>query len=266
MPDHSVVELQVMAFEALADLCESLTPAQWSMDTDCPGWNVQDNISHIVGTESTLLGRQAPAHDPGEKDWIKNPIGANNEVHVDYRRSWSAQQVLEEYREVIGERIGAIRSVSEDDLDAESWTPIGPGKVRDLLAIRIMDVWVHEQDIRRATGNPGGLEGPVASHVFSRHQSAIPFVVGKKAGAADGSTVVFDVVGQEPFAVGVETKRASLLDVLPASPDVTLSMDLETFSRLCTGRGDVDALAKTVTVEGDQELGLRVLAEQNFMI
>jgi uncharacterized protein (TIGR03083 family) len=190
-----VVELQVQVFRDIDELLGSLVPDDWATRTECPGWSVQDNVSHIVGTESMLLGRDAPPHEPGAKPWVKNPIGEGNEIQVDYRRSWSPDKVLDEYREVTSERVAAIEKLSDQELAAESWTPVGPGTVRDLIAVRIMDCWVHEQDIRRAVGKPGGLEGPVAEHVFRRHASAIPFVVGKKVGAADGTTVVIDVGG-----------------------------------------------------------------------
>jgi uncharacterized protein (TIGR03083 family) len=261
-----VVELQIQVFRDIGALLESLGPEEWARPTECPGWSVQDNVSHIIGTESMILGREAPAHDPGDKEWVKNPIGANNEIQVDYRRSWAPSAVLDDYREVTAERIKVLEALTDQDLAADSWTPIGPGTVRDLIAVRIMDCWVHEQDIRRAVGKPGGLDTPVATHAFRRHTSAIPFVVGKKVGAPDGTTVVMDVQGQGTIAVGVEGKRAKLLDRPPAEPDVRLEMDLETFNRLCCGRGDPDELVHSVKIEGDEDLGRRVLANQNFMI
>lgn len=261
-----VVALQVQVFRDIEALLESLTPQEWALPTECPGWSVQDNVSHIIGTESAILGREAPAHDPGDKAWVKNPIGASNEVQVDYRRSWPPEKVLDEYRDVTSERIRAIEAMSDDDLAAESWTPVGPGTVRDLIAVRVMDCWVHEQDIRRAVDKPGGLDTPVAAHAFGRHRSAIPFVVGKKVGAPDGTTVVVDVAGQAPFAVGVEGKRANLLTEIPTHADVRLSMDLETFNRLCCGRGDAGDVASGVKIDGDENLGRSILANQNFMI
>lgn len=268
MADIGVVAKTEMAFRALDDLCSSLTPEEWSLPTDCPGWSVQDNLSHVVGTESMILGRPAPEHDPGEKEWIRNPIGASNEVQVDYRRSWPPEKVLEEYREVTGERIKAMKAYSDEDLKAESWTPVGQGTVEDLLAIRIMDIWVHEQDIRRAVGKTGGLEGPVAEHAFGRHSTAMPFIVGKKVAPPDGTTVVFEVTGPAggTVAVGKEGKRAERLDEVPESPTVRLSMDLATFSCLCCGRGDPSALAEQVKIEGDTELGRKIVGELNFMI
>ncbi len=265
MADRSV-QLQVQVFRDIEELLASLTPREWTTQTECPGWSVQDNISHIIGTESMLLGRDAPAHDPGTKPWVRNPIGEGNEIHVDYRRSWPPDRVLDEYREVTSERITALDAMSDEELGADSWTPIGQGTVRDLINVRIMDCWVHEQDIRRAIGKPGSLDGPVAEHAFGRHSGAIPFVVGKKVGAPDGTTVVIDVEGLGTVAVGVEGKRANLLSNVPAQPDVRLSMDLETFNRLCCGRGETTGVASGVKIEGDEDLGARVVQNMNFMV
>jgi len=262
----SVVDLQEMAFNALDELCSSLGADDWAKSTDCPGWSVQDNLAHIIGTESMLLGRPAPEHDPGEKPWIRNPIGANNEVQVDFRRSRTAAEVLDEFREVSGERLKILRSMSDADLDAESWTPIGQGTVRDLVAIRVMDCWVHSQDIRRAVGKPGDLTGPIAEHAFGRHAQAMGFVVGKKVAPPDGTTVVFDVADFGTIPIRVEGKRANRLEAAPVDPDVTLSMSLETFNCLCCGRGDAAALASAVEIHGDTDLGRRVLEQMNFMI
>jgi putative sterol carrier protein len=97
---------------------------------------------------------------------------------------------------------------------------------------------------------------------------ALPFVVGKKADAPEGTTVVYEITGPAggTVAVGREGKRAALLDRVPESPDVKLTMDLETFSRLCTGRGDPEVLAKNVKVEGDEALAQKLLGQSNFMI
>lgn len=260
----SVVELQEEAYRVLDALCSSLTDEEWDRPTDCPGWSVKDNLSHITGTESMLLGRPAPSHEVGEKPWIKNPPGASNEVQVDYRRSWSPAQVLDEFREVTAERSKVLDGLTEADLDAESWTPIGPGKLRDLLAIRVMDCWVHEQDIRRAVGRPGGLEGKIAEHAFGRHAQAMPFIVGKKVSPPEGTKIAFEVGGRR-LGVEMRSPRAVALDDVDR-PDVTLSMDLETFNRLSCGRGDNAEVGKAVKIDGDEALGRKIVASMNFMI
>jgi hypothetical protein len=117
-------------------------------------------------------------------------------------------------------------------------------------------------------GKAGSLEGPVAEHAFARHSSALPFVVGKKVGAPDGTSVVFEVTGPAggTVAVGVEGKRANRLDEIPPAPAVKVAMNLETFNRLCCGRGDPAELADDVSISGDADLGRRIVQQMNFMV
>ena len=82
---ESIVAVLDEEFISLSILCATLTDADWQRPTDNPGWNVHDTIAHIVGTESGLLGRQAPG-DPIEAPHVKNPIGATNEAWVVARR------------------------------------------------------------------------------------------------------------------------------------------------------------------------------------
>jgi uncharacterized protein (TIGR03083 family) len=270
MHDQERVDKMEQVWRSIAELCADLTEPQWKTPTDCPGWSVQDQLSHLVGSESRLLGRVAPEHTPPDTRHVKNEIGARNEVLVDWRRAWPGTKVLGEFREVTGERLRLLRSMRSDDFAAQTQTPIGPGTIRDLLDIRIFDAWVHEQDIRRALNRPGDLEGAVAEHAVGRCALAMPFVVGKKAQAANGSAVVFDVTGAAGriLVIGVDGGRAKPLDTVPASPSVHLTMDVETFACLGCGRWEASrALAPgKVRMEGDRALGERIVAQMNFMI
>jgi hypothetical protein len=48
-------------------MCRDLDVEQWRTVTDCPGWTVQDQLSHLIGIERSLLGEAAP-------DWAE-PLG-----------------------------------------------------------------------------------------------------------------------------------------------------------------------------------------------
>ena len=55
----------------------------------------------------------------------------------------------------------ASRTLAEADdeyFDQPMQTPTGPGTMTDFLATRILDCWVHEQDMRRALDLPSRLE------------------------------------------------------------------------------------------------------------
>lgn len=266
-----VIETLGAVWHSISELCDDFDDKQWQAPTECPGWTVQDQLSHLVGSESMFMGKPLPDHAlAAPAPHARNPIGERNEVLVDYRRSRSGREVLEEFRAVTAERLAQLRAMSDDDLAAETMTPVGPGTLRDLLAIRAFDAWTHEQDIRRAVGRPGELGSEGAAHSVQRCFLAMPFVVGKKAGAPDGTSVVFDVTGESAasLAVVVADGRAKVLPQPPVDPTVRLTMDVEVFTRLGCGRWDPQATLDSgaVRIEGDHALGERILQQINFMI
>lgn len=288
MPDDAtLVDLLELAWRRLGDLCTGLAEPDWAAPTDCPAWTVKDHLAHIAGTEARLLGRPAPEHTPPDTAHVRNEIGEWNEVDVDWRRPWPSPQTLAEFEEVTAARLEALRSYTAEDFDRDSWTPAGPGKVRDFLAIRILDIWIHDQDIRRALGRPGHRDGPVAEHTMGRLFAGMPFVVGKRVAPPDGTTVVFEVTGPagRTMAIGVEGGRAKPLPAppgpgvspvppgdpgvspAPTAPTVVLTMDQDAFVRLACGRGDPKALLaeRAVAISGDEALGRAVAESMNFM-
>jgi uncharacterized protein (TIGR03083 family) len=268
--DQQLVDLLDEVWSSMAALGAELSESEWKTATDVPGWSVQDNFAHIEGMEQRLLGRPAPDHQvPDDLPHVKNDIGAGNEVFVDARRSHAGADVLAEFREVTAERIAQLRAFTPADFARESWTPVGPGTVRDLLPFRIFDSWVHEQDMRRAVGKPGNFDSSIAAVSFDRIVDAMPFVVGKKASAPDGATVVFELSGPlgRTFAIGVEGGRAKMLDAVPSAPSVRVVTDTETFARLGCGRVAAAGALRdaTVRLEGDEALGRTVVEAMNFL-
>ena len=258
----------------IAALCDGLTDEQWARPTECPGWTVQDNVAHMIGTELMLAGEQptSPADAGADLPHIRNDIGKANERWIESYRVRSGHEVLDEFGAVTARRLDALRALSKDDWDREGFTPEGPGPYRTFMEIRVFDCWYHDQDIREAIDHPGYLEGPVADLSIGRiPPKGLPYVVGKKAGAPPGSTVQFVITGTPEIVAAVEVPpegRAVLLAEPPASPTTTLTLDRRTFARLAGGRWSGEK-ARTIgehRVEGDLELGNRVLDNMAFTI
>lgn len=266
--DTEVVDQLAAVWASIAALCGGLTEAEWKVPTECPGWSVQDNLAHIIGIESVLLGRPVPEHLPPDGPHLKNDVGRMNEVWVDSRRALPGHDVLAEYVEVTEARLATLRAPSFD-FTTESWTPVGPATIRDLIPFRVFDSWIHEQDMRRALGKPGDLDGPVAREAIGRVARSMPMVVGKKVAPPDGATVVFAVRGPagRELAIGMHGGRAQVLDATPAEPTVRLTMSDETFVRLGAGRGDPDEILASgaVAIEGNGALGDRIAREMNVL-
>lgn len=264
-----VVELLAEEWASIEDLCGGLIDTEWDTPTDCPGWTVRDLVSHMIGTERMLAGDSAPDAPSHVGAHVRNPIGEANEAWVDARRSVPGREVLAEFAEVTSSRLDQLRAMSPDDFDRVGFTPEGEGPYRTFMDIRLFDCWVHEQDIRRALDRPGHLDGPIAERSVGKIAAAAGYVVGKKAGAPEGATVVFEVHGPTAITVPVVVEgRARVLDEAPSDPTVALRLDTTTYVALGCGRWDAErALADgDVGVEGDEALGRHVLDNMAFTI
>jgi uncharacterized protein (TIGR03083 family) len=245
-----------VAWRSIDALCSTFLEADWKQPTGCPGWTVQDALAHLVDYESRAVGRPAPEHTPSDVSHTKNDRGRSNEVGVDYRRARRGAEVLEEFREVTAARVAQMHRWTDEDLQREMMTPVGPGTVADMLTLRVMDTWTHEQDIRRAVGRPGSTDGAVADEAIAYFSRFLPYVVGKRAAAPDGATVVFEIGPGRRVRVEVVDGRARITESEPPSPTVTIAMPPTTFAALVGGRADVP---DDVSIEGDRTIGRAVV-------
>jgi uncharacterized protein (TIGR03083 family) len=263
-----VLELLEQVWSSIEELCSGLEPGQWTRSTECPGWDVKDQLAHMCGIESRLLGRPQPEPAPDRPSHVRNDLGALNEAQIELRRPWAAEKVLEEFREVTAQRLRVLAGLDPEAWDTERETPLGRAKTREHIAIRVVDSFYHEQDIRRATERPGHMNGAVARHTYERMRGAMPFVVAKRAQAPDGTKVVFLVEAPRdwmtgPFEVGVEAGRGSFTGSKGVGAPVaaTLTFDLESFLRFAGGRWSAErGLGEgRVRIQGDEALARRIL-------
>jgi len=256
------VENLAELWESLDVLLSSLDADEWQAVTGCPGWTVQDNVSHLVDYESRALGNPRPEHAPPELSHVKNEMGRANEVGVDFRRGRSAADGLAEFRQVTAERLAQLRALSDADLAIEITTPAGPGTVASMLTLRVMDTWSHEQDIRRAVSRPGHLEGPAVDEAIGYFCGLLPYVVAKRAAAPEGTSAVFRIGDRAPVAVVVSGGRGRLADSVPATSTVELAMPVGTFDALICGRSDAPGDHR---IDGDTDLGQRIIRNLGVM-
>src|SRR5258706_15331547 len=85
-----------------------LDEKQWQLATDLPGWTVQDNLAHMIGTERMLQGLPPAAAlaEPGAH--VKNPIGQFNEAEIEARRGHTGSAVLAEWNALAELRLATL--------------------------------------------------------------------------------------------------------------------------------------------------------------
>jgi uncharacterized protein (TIGR03083 family) len=252
-------------FDAVVALAEGLAPGEWDLPTACPAWSVKDNVAHVIGIEAMLLGRPTPEVAlPEDLPHVRNDLGRVNEQWIASYRGRSTTDVLADLRAVIAERRAALAGMDQADFDAESVTPAGPDSYGRFMRVRVMDMWMHEQDIREAVGRPGHEDGQAPQAALDELTAALGYVVGKRAGAPPGSRVRFELTGPMARRVDVEVgDRARVVDALAGDPTVTLTLPGHVFARLCGGRGADPA---AVEVDGDTALGEAIVTHLGFMI
>jgi uncharacterized protein (TIGR03083 family) len=258
----SYVDAWKASVDETVSLLRSLDEADWTRPTDLAGWDVRAVASHLAHLESELAGNEQQRVEVPEAAHIVSPMGFYTEMGPIARRDWPTERIVHELEQSAATRFTELRAhPPTDGTAAPARTPGGIGWDWDtLLSNRVVDVWMHQQDIRRAVGRPGGMDSPGAEHTVSVFARAFGFTVGKRVAPPAGTTVALEVTGLRPLHLAVEVGddgRARPVVPPPDSPDVRLSMGLETYVVLAGGRRRPDDVEVDVT--GDEVLGRRVL-------
>ena len=256
---------------SLSDVLGELSEDEWQRPSPLPGWSVQDNVAHILGTEAMLAGEPGPdvEIDREANAHVRNDIGAFNEQWVASLRADPPGEVLARFRELTRMRLDALDQMSDDEWNAESFTPAGKDTYGRFMQIRAFDCWLHEQDIRDAVGRPGHESGVAVDVVLDEMATALGFVVGKKAGAAAGQSVTFALTdsGAVVRELHVEVgERAAVVPALSAPATVVLTMPVGVMTRRCAGRVGPDDLLDQVVIDGDLALAAKILENQSYTI
>ncbi len=249
------------AIDSFVALLEELPPEAWSMTTDLPGWDVHACAAHTAHLEAVLSGAPEETLEIEAGPHIRSLAQAYTEQGVISRRDATPDELINEIRASATKRRTFLLTDPPDD--ASELPPRTPGDIpwtwETLLRNRPLDVWMHEQDVRRAVGRPGGLDTAPAQHTTAYLLEGMGMVLAKRAAAPPGSTLVVAIEGSEPAAFGIsDTGRGGPLAGLPADPTVELAMDRETFVVLAGGRRPADGVR--LLVAGDADLGRRILA------
>ena len=267
IPIDTIDKLETI-WRSVSSLGSELAERQWKLPTELAGWTVQDNLAHLIGTERMLQALPAAEIPESVGDHVKNPIGHFNEAEVEARRARSGADVLAEWNELVEVRVNTLRGAEDEYFAKQMATPAGPGTMADFLNIRVLDCWIHEQDMRRAVGIPGHLSGPAAEHTIDRLLRTIPIVVGKRAATPEGGAVIIDITGGVERRVVCEVNggRAAIVDHAAREPLATIVLDSETFIILATGRRTAPLIDERIGLSGDEVLAQRIVDNLNMMI
>lgn len=256
-----LVETWRSAIAEFVALARDLPADQWDLPTDLDGWSVKDNVAHTAHLEGVLAGAPEETVEVAEAPHIKDLSGLYTEQGVLARKDRDVPALADEIEQAAAIRYAELLGdPPTDGAAAPPRTPAGiPWSTQTLLSNRPLDVWMHEQDIRRATDRPGGYDTPAAQHTLASFGRALPMVLGKRVAPAAGTSVRLDLAGtgHSWSAVIGEDGRAAAVAPLE-DPTVLITLAPEDFVVLAGGRRTLEATSPVF--EGDAELGQAVLS------
>lgn len=251
----ALVGLWWEASQEFVQALESLDDREWLAPTDLAGWDVHAVAAHIAHIESLLAGfpqRQVEFETPPH---VTGPFGLFMESGVVARSEATPAALIAEIRDATATRNAALQADPPTDPRALP-AVLPPGinwDVETLFNNRIVDLWMHQQDVRRAVGHPGGLRSTAADHSVRRLASSLGLVLAKRVSAPVGTAATFHI-DDETVSVLVDEDGRGQFVAPVTSPTVSLTMTREEFAVAAGGRRTI-----TPTVSGDTALAQRIL-------
>ncbi|MBV9012357.1 MAG: maleylpyruvate isomerase family mycothiol-dependent enzyme [Pseudonocardiales bacterium] len=243
----------------LINLLKNLRPDEWQQLTACAPWLVRDVAAHLLGNDLSRLARTRDGHITGNaprsgeplpafihrfnQDWVSAASRISPAVLVDLLATTSPQ-VLRMWRDL--------------DLDAlggpVSWASPDPAPLWLDCARDFTEFWVHQQQIRDATGRPHTGCPSVVHTVLDVFLRAMPHTLVHREDA-EGTVLTVEVGG--PGGGTWSWRRSGhcwrwTSDGSAAT--TTLRTDPDTLWRLCVRGIEPDHGAQRVTVHGNTEL------------
>ena len=257
------LNLWEQASQDLLAVLRDLSDADWDQPA-LPGWTVRDVLAHLAHLESEAAGMPQPdGGRVGLEAQVNQPMPTDiTETGVAARRGRSAAELLDEFETACARRREALAGLDVSDPRA-----LAPGFAGEIgwdiatwLRNRPIDLWVHEQDVRRATGRPVVTSSAGAAHVAGVMTKVFPMTLRR---LPTGTAVVAHVSGPQGRVLAArvgDDGRAAPFDPSEGS-DVTLEMDDATWLLLTGGR--LDPADADITVTGDEGTAAIVLGRFN---
>lgn len=267
-----LVEAFAQTAQALVDLGRGCRDEDFDLPTQCPGWTVKDQLSHVAGVEAALEGHRDPRITLPDYPHLRNDVGRRAEYAVEVRRSRSGPDVVAELEHVLAGRLGTLRGPGLGPTSIIAG-PFGPAEAASVARLRTLDVWVHEQDLRTALRRPGNLDSRAAALFVQQIVTSLPTVVARHAGLEPGQVVILDVTGPVMARAGVRVgvgadgrplghamftgEACEPSGTTPEGTATSISLSTDALTRRAAGRCAVEDTAYHVV--GDEEIARRVL-------
>ena len=249
---------------AFIDLLRGLDGGDWTRPTVCPGWNVKDVATHVLGDH---LGRLSMLRDdfralrPHSDEPFPAFIDRINDEWVTASRRLSPRLLVDLLSSAGDEVVEFWQTVDLEALGGPvTWAGPEPAPVWLDAARDFTEYWTHHQQICDATGQAGLTSPGYAGPVIDTFMRALPHTL-RNVSAPERTTLQVTVTGPGGGAwTCTRTGDGWALDHgTTPQPSARLELDTDTTWRLCTRGITPDQAAEHAGVEGDHRLATAAL-------
>lgn len=264
LPVFDPVPLIRDVHDQLLTLLRGLRPEDWLLPTVAVRWRVKDIAAHLLDTQVRRVSFQRDHWTPPPPaDLIEKPadlvefLNRLNGAWVEAAFRLSPGVLLDLLAWSGAALDGTLRPL---DLEATALFPVAwageaASTLRFDLARDLTEFWLHQQQIRLATGRPPLFEPHLLHPVLDTFMRAVPHAY-RGVEARDGVCVGVELTGEAPRSYALLRDGGAWKLGLPGleTPEARISLDPATAWLLFSkGLAREEALAR-VTLRGDLRL------------
>jgi len=216
---------------------------------------VKDVLSHLVGFEKMLHGEAYGASRGVAAVRAQSNWRVQRGLRAGQSRATGPRSTRRTARAVRAFDRRASRA-RRQRWEKVGWSPEGERPYHRFQETRVVDSWIHLQDIRDALLQPEDDHGPGEEIVVNRFESALPYIVGKRMKSPDGTLVRVNLSGRlaRSVLIGVVDGRALALNDSADTPTLEITTPVALFWRRAAGRISAAAFlaASATDVRGDR--------------
>ena len=239
--------------------------ADWQRDTFCAGWTAADAVAHLVTgadfyTQVIESGRTGKPGKPWGVTNVEEFRIARGDAGTKLTTAGPAV-VLQAFSDSGAALQQVLESLQEEEFRELAWHPRGLVPIEGWIGMRLIELGIHDWDIRQ----PHELDAGLSPTVLPALLEALPDMqrqfLSQRAGDDLVGTFGFQA-GDASWGIRLDGGAASYLPEAPSDCDACLHADAESMILLTMGRADLEAkqAGGALTVTGDADKGRELCA------
>jgi uncharacterized protein (TIGR03083 family) len=252
--------------ERLGRTIQYTPPAAWDTDSVCDGWRNRDIVAHLAAQDTAaaqLVAGQPPVEFDAFREANDGELWVNgfNEWAVKLRDETPTRQVIADWGRAADAFLTLCTNLDEDEWPTKrvDWVAGSIG-VRYLVQARVIEWWVHGEDLREGAGLEPNVQHWPVYLTCDLAIRMLPFSLGQAGLSFPGGSlrVELEGVGGGSWHWGLAPRETPAEN---KKPDAFIDGRAIAFALVAARRHSADSFLDdgNLVVGGDEDLALTLL-------